>query len=508
MKNVITWIKANPITVLSALLIVVSVGFMGWIKLVKAPAMLRAATQPQQDISRIKALQGQTLEVPPANADDPAEEISGITVSPPVVEVMGQIFGGLNREADEIEKTIREINVSGRELLVDGLFPDTPADIRFTAKINYGKALQALLGGVAQAEALASETGIQLPYLNAGIPIDSEEIGIFMGQQQAEALQSRDVETMTDADRKQLQGELRRELMNRLLEHAQRFNIYADPRLGDPRSPNQNFPLEVAPLATETRSPEPAELWEGQLQLWIFEDLVQAIALANDVANTQDHGTDKDGNQIESSVLTAPVKRLVEASVVPGYVGLHSLGGVGTLKAAGQQRRGGSRSASVTSYGPPAGGLTNQSRETKLSDNFHYGPTGRGSNQLFDVRHARLRVHADYQRLPELFNAISQTNLMTVLDVQVNALDVYGPEVMGQFYVYGAGDIVDVSLIVETIWLRDWTKDLMPDTVQQYVGLIEPADGSATPGGDPFGDGGYGDGGYGGYGDYGGYGGY
>ena len=490
MKNVIAWIKSNPITVLSALLIVGSVGFMGWIKLVKAPAMIASATKPQQDLAKIETLQRQTVEVPPANADDPPEEISGITVNQPVVDAMDKIVGGLNHEADELEKTVLGINQAGHDLLEEGLFPDTPADMRFTAKINYGKALQTLMGTEGQAELLATETGMSMPYLNAGRPIDAAEIGVFMAQRQAEALQSRDTSLITEADQKQLNSELQRELMNRLLEHAQRFNIYGDNRLGDPRTPNPAFPLEVSPLATETRSPEPATLWEGQLQLWILEDLVQAIALANDVANVRDHGTDEDGQRIDSSVLTAPVKRLIRAELIPGYVGLHSTGGVGTLDTS--SRGGGRRNATAAAYNPPVGGLTNQPRETKLSDNFHYGPTGRGSNQIFDVRHARLHVHADYQRLPELFNAISQTNLMTVLDVQVNALDVYGPEVMGAYYVYGAGDIVDVSLIVETIWLRDWTKQLMPETVQQYVGLIDPPAGTTTSGGSGYGYGGYG----------------
>ena len=497
MKNVIAWIKSNPITVLSAVLIVLSVAFMGWVKLVKAPAMLAAATQPQKDLQRIKSLQQTTVEVPPANADDPPEQISGITVNEPVVKVMDQIFGGLNHEADEIRKTALGINQAGHDLLVEGLFPGTPADQRFTAKINYGKALQTLMGTAAQAEALAADTGMSMPYLNAGLPIDPAEIGIFMGQRHGEAMQSRDPATMTEADHEQLKRELQRELMNRLLEHAERFNIYGDPRLGDPRQPNPAFPLAVSPLATETRSPEPATLWEGQMQLWILEDLTQAISVANDVANVRDHGTDKDGERIDSSVLNAPVKRLVRAELIPGYVGLHTMGGVGTLAATPGGNRG---NASGGGYGPPVAGLTNQPRETKLSDNFYYGPTGHSSNQIFDVRHARLRVHADYQRLPELFNAISHTNLMTVLDVQVRALDVYGPEVLGSYYVYGAGDVVDVSMIVETIWLRDWTKELMPDVVKQYVGLMEPETGTVAPGGDPYGDDAYGGGYGGGYG--------
>ena len=166
MKNVIAWIKSNPITVLSALLIVASVGFMGWIKLVKAPAMIASATKPQQDLAKIGTLQRQTVEVPPANADDPPEEISPITVNQPVVEAMGKIVGGLNREADELEKMVLGINQAGHDLLEKGLFPDTPADMRFTAKINYGKALQTLMGTEGQAELLATETGMSLSLIH------------------------------------------------------------------------------------------------------------------------------------------------------------------------------------------------------------------------------------------------------------------------------------------------------------------------------------------------------
>jgi hypothetical protein len=33
---------------------------------------------------------------------------------------------------------------------------------------------------------------------------------------------------------------------------------------------------------------------------------------------------------------------------------------------------------------------------------------------------------------------------------------------------------VHVELLIETIWLRNWTEELMPDTVKKYVGLMKP----------------------------------
>ena len=124
------------------------------------------------------------------------------------------------------------------------------------------------------------------------------------------------------------------------------------------------------------------------------------------------------------------------------------------------------------SYPNPVGGLTNQSSETPLSENFIFGPTGRSSNQLYDVRHARLRLHADFRRLPELFSAFAKVNLMTVIGVDIKSIDAY--KLLEENYMYGAGDIVEVELLVETLWFREWAGRLMPEAVQIYVGLAEP----------------------------------
>ena len=37
---------------------------------------------------------------------------------------------------------------------------------------------------------------------------------------------------------------------------------------------------------------------------------------------------------------------------------------------------------------------------------------------------------------------------------------------------YGSGDMVQVDLIIESLWLRLWTLEMMPDDVKISLGLI------------------------------------
>ena len=502
MKTVIAWIKANPISVASLVVMLLSAGVIAYFVFVANPALReRAADQPSKDINEIRRYSSQSVEVPPKNADDPPEQHNNITINDDFIRTISSIYGDLNRESDDIFERALEINQPGHVPLLPDLFPNTPPGLQFRAQTVYVEALNGLTGDADRAEVVTQRTGLELPYLNAGLPMERQEL-----QQQvdeaAAAMQRIATGVVTEDKIKQQQSEQRREVMNRLLDHAKTINIYAQPNLGNPQQPFPDFPLSIASLGSSPQTPTPSALWEGQLELWILQDIVRAIGIVNDVQNRRDYGSDDQGNPIQSSVLTAPIKRLIRAEVLPGYVGLHTLGGTNLVAEAGSAAAAPARAVGQAAYGPPAGGkMTDGSRDQPVADNYVYSPTGRGSNHLYDTRHVRLHVHADYQRLPEFFNVLSQVNLMTVLNMKITQLDEY--ELLSEQYMYGQGDVVDVELIIETLWLRDWTKDLMPEPVKQYVGLEPPAEGATTPGysdpySDPYADPYGGPGGYGG----------
>ncbi|MEO0514406.1 MAG: hypothetical protein AAF086_03820 [Planctomycetota bacterium] len=494
MKNVIAWMKTNPISVAAFALMVVSLAAIGYFMFVANPALqTRAEAAASSKLTEVKRFTRQPIDVPPANADDPPESRS-VVINPAVIEVLGGIYGDLNRESENIFASALAINQAGHEPMMNGLFPGTPNDMKFRARTVYGQLLSAMVGTEAWAAEVAQNTGIAMPYLNARPPVEREYLQSLLDQQM-DAMQRGDslAGGINEARLNQQKKEQQRELINELLRHAQGINIYADPELGDMLDPKPSFPLQVASLGSSAQSPTPSQLWEGQLELWILQDLIRAIALANDVANEREH-LDVDGQPVASSVLNAPVKRLLRAEVLPGYVGLHSLGGVDSISATTTTttttgNRGSSRGSAATvggvggaaGYPPPAGGMTDQPRETKLSENFVFGPTGRSSNGLYDVRHARLLAHVDYQRLPELLNAIGQVNLMSVINLRITSLDEY--ELLNELYMYGQGDVVEVEMIIETLWLREWTAKLMPDDTKVYVGLKAPPAEATLPGG-------------------------
>ncbi|MEM6853424.1 MAG: hypothetical protein AAF593_03350, partial [Planctomycetota bacterium] len=426
MKNVVAWIKTNPISVASFALIILSVGAIAYFMFVANPALQASAEAPvNQKLNQLRQLGLQTVDVPPANADDPPEQKS-VTINPAVIEVLGGVYTDLNRESEDIFTAAVEINKAGHTPMLDGLFPETPDDMKFRARTVYGRLLSAMVGTREWSEEVAQITGVSMPYLNARPPLDREYLQSHLAQQVVATTQG-DIraDAMGEAQLAQQKKEQQRELVNELLRHAQNINIYADPELGNMLNANPAFPLQIASLGTTADSPTPSQLWEGQLELWILQDLVTAIHFANDVQNQGDYGVDDTGTPIRSSVLNAPVKRLIRAEVLPGYVGLHNMGGVDSIGNARPGSTTQNNSGGAAGYPPPTGGKTDKPRETKLSENFVFGPTGRSSNSLYDVRHARVIAHVDYQRLPEVLNAIASVNMMTVLNMQVTAVDEY-----------------------------------------------------------------------------------
>ena len=107
--------------------------------------------------------------------------------------------------------------------------------------------------------------------------------------------------------------------------------------------------------------------------------------------------------------------------------------------------------------------------QKEVPDDFSVSHTGRRSNHLYDVRHARLTVDVESRRLPELINALSRTNFMAVLMVTITDVDEH--EMLRQGYLYGRTDVVQAELLIETIWMRSWTTELMPQEIRYQLGV-------------------------------------
>ena len=79
-----------------------------------------------------------------------------------------------------------------------------------------------------------------------------------------------------------------------------------------------------------------------------------------------------------------------------------------------------------------------------------------------------LRLIVSTNALPEVLNAISRVNFMTVTSVDLRPADAFDAADAG--FIYGAQPVAEVRLTIESIWLRQWLARLMPKEMQVRKG--------------------------------------
>lgn len=481
MKSVLDWVKSNILADIAILIVLVSVAVIVFMHF-QGASLRERMSERQQAINELRGFMSQRVAVPSEDPNQPPREIGGLTIREATIEAVDRIQERMSSEARQTSQYLRQKNQAGHELLLEGMLPQTRA--AFNARENYINAFPQLLAPY--------DPGARYVGLNAGLPLAAGQIqdeldkvreqytqyaaggdereqpaGRGRGRSGGGSGDDAGLQGLTKETRQRLREALRKRLAGMLEGHAEQIDIYADPRLRtDDGRKNPDFPFQIAnwAIGDDGRSPgtlpTSAQLYEGQIEFWVQQDIARAIAIANRV---------EDDNP-QFNVLNAPVKRLIQLDVLPGYIGLHD----------GQQHRRdynvtntrgrGTASAESTLYPiPPAGHIGDPDKP--LPDNFMVSPTGRVSNALYDVRHARLRIVADATQLPAFFDALARINLMTVIDMQITDVDEW--QALKEGYLY-RGDVVELDLRIESLWLRSWTRELMPEETRLYLGVTRP----------------------------------
>lgn len=199
--------------------------------------------------------------------------------------------------------------------------------------------------------------------------------------------------------------------------------------------------VSVAPF-TGSAVP-PIELcWEWQWVSWTNQMVLEAI---------------RDANLNDLAVADAPIKRLERLEIEP-------------LAYPAQSR-------------PPVADAA-----TEIARNFSGALSGRvydpeQPNAIFDARYARVQMIVSSARLTEVLDAFARSNLITVLDLDVASVDDLAA-LANQGYYFGADHVVRVAVRLETLWLRDWTREVMPPTVRAMLG-VQPPEGQQNEDPDP-----------------------
>jgi len=430
MKTVLDWIKGNVLTVIAILVVIGSFVALGMTHS-RGAALMERIEERQGEIRRIENLFQTRVKLPPKDADGPTRERT-ITVNRQAIEQLERVYERMDEEYSGIFDYAIQVNREGHVPILDGLFPEPAGPSKpFDAQRSYLDSFGLMFESYSP--------NAVLPRLNAGGPVPREALEEEIAQVQQDYLQAnffgeKGVADLSETEVEKL-AELKREaVLKRLESHARSIHVYAE---DEPSA--SGYPFLVDGWSRQAQAPAIEEIWESQVNLWIQQDIVEAIARANRVSSA------------ESNVMTAPVKRLVAIEAIEeGYTGITSPGLIST----------GSRLGLGEARGA----------DSPLPDDFSISSTGRRSNDIYDVRHVKVRLVVDYQRLPELFDAISQVNFMTLLHIEFSQVDEY--EALRQGYVYGSGDAVEAVMVIETLWLRDWTTEWMPESVQRRVGAI------------------------------------
>lgn len=437
MKNVMGLFKRRWPLFVSVLLIVLALP-MAWFfsQGLNKKLRTRQANEASNLMTQLDQLRV-TYELPaPLAGMQPLSE-SGVMPHPKRTELYRT---QLERQRDRLASATQEVidfNRKGRGPLVEGLFPKEPQDASQAQLLRLR--MQNLLipreGASAYEQLLAS--------VKATVPPDPQRVLDQLNDTRSRLFEREQAQTGEAQLDPEEEAALARELT------AQRISLYARPAQDhsiymDLEVFPKGGPFQVAPAFPRqalVATPAHGETFMWQLDYWLAQDLVGFLREANT----------RGGRLLP--IIEAPVKRVLSIEGRPLRLN--------RLTAQQSDRFGGE---SFDAGPDPA-------REV-FEDRYFGGASGREPdwlNQLYDVRRVRLSLVVDSARIPSLFDAAARQNLITVVDMDIQPLDVWGHLERG--YYYGQDHVVQLDIELEFIYLRAWTAPLMPDIIRQELGL-------------------------------------
>ncbi len=203
------------------------------------------------------------------------------------------------------------------------------------------------------------------------------------------------------------------------LDRAKQYSIYMEP---------DALPFDATIGIVAGKLPQSGQIWDAQLQMWIVDDVTNAIARIN----SKYSDPDMPGGPPSNTILHSPIKRIEKLQTIAPILATSA----GDL---------GEGVGSATPFEPTI------------------SPTGRVSNALYDAYRFDLSLVVDAAKIPDILRALQLDQFMTVLNVQI--LEVVDPAVAaGAGYRYGDKPVVRLEIDGEDLLMKNWTADLLPDS--------------------------------------------
>ncbi len=419
MKGVLSWFKSNIVLVILGLLIVVPLP-VAWFFASGMNTSLREGRQ-QDAQEALRKVQGVNV-----NYEVPAftPEQQAISESSPPNNAMTRHYKA------ELEKRLAQVgtvkqsavayNRKGREPMVEGLFPQPTGE----SQLKRNEMARRAVAQDTPESAYARLYG----ELRIRPPVNNNELAALIGVQRERKVNEmsgdQGDQALTPEQLEQINTEMLDLRITRYRTHAMDTVFYGS--------------LAVLPdsVPRDTgATPPPIELcFAWQLDYWLIEDVLRALASAN---------ARLDPTGVGGNVIEGVVKRVYSMQVDP----LPFVGG-------GSERSG---------------------RERGFEDGASSGRantlTGRApmSSDVYDVRTATLSLLVSSAKLPVLLDSLGSSNFITVLDLDLADIDPW--DELEQGYYVGDDAVVRAELQLEVLYLRDWTGPFMPDSVKEAFGI-------------------------------------
>ena len=98
--------------------------------------------------------------------------------------------------------------------------------------------------------------------------------------------------------------------------------------------------------------------------------------------------------------------------------------------------------------------------------------TGLVSSGNYDVIEVDLNLIVATPALHDVLEGLSRFNFATITNLRVEPVDAFAATERGLYF--GSDPVCAVSVRLETVWLRTWTKQFMPPATRQALSI--PAD--------------------------------
>ncbi len=436
MSAVLDWLKTNVFTVIFAVVMIAALVTLPLIASGLNEGVREEASRRAKKAGELKRLE-QTQFVLPGPTRNSVPQT--VLVNQKLLERYEVLARAVRDDAEAVAAEAVRHNQKGRGLLMRSLFPKPRAEDREVLPRRFYDLLQQTYRDL-------------LDEIDAGSPVSAEslqeEIQRREAQFRTQMLAKEITDELTEEEQAQLTEVLANTRLSRCAEAAEQIGIYA------------SAGAMGLPVWEQTRQPTLSELFEWQWQLWSYEDLLRAL-----------HGANRD----HPSVVQSPVKRVLSLRFLPSQTaaGGSTPGPAGGMSLGVGGRKGGHRRGAAAVGGRASGSTAARGAKVdpgnEIPTDFARSYTGRTSNALYDVREVELRLVVETTRTPEVLDALSRQNFITISSLSMAPADSY--QAVREGYFYGAEPVSKLELRLETIWLRAWTAQHMPDELKEALGI-------------------------------------